>query len=291
MQVRFHCRRQFSEVRTWELLAKLVDVASSSGGSNMNLHSTGHLASSSACPLDPRQQCRCDALVGEAGLLREGASAAPSSPPFVPVFGEVGAPNGIEDALHVDEDDDVEPATIADDSNEETRQTTPSVGGGASSSGGVAEFQVSQQFQHKEKVVFSVKTYSIRRGVEYKVLELDHRKYHGKCKEFRSGCVWLIWVSLCKHKGIWEIKRYNDPHTYLTISISSDHRKLDYHVISAFIMPMIRADAATSIKVLQNAMEAHFGFKSTYMRVWMAKQKAVSQIYGDWEDSYNEFPR
>ncbi|XP_057759990.1 uncharacterized protein LOC130980315 [Arachis stenosperma] len=269
----------------------------------------------------------CDALVGEAGPLREGASAAPNSPPFVPIFGEVGAPNEVEDALHDDEDDDVEPAMIADDSNEKTR-TTPPVDGGASSSGtnqypphfsaldldamapqedpsvpigfgardtqnagDVAEFQVGQQFQHKEKVVFSVKTYSICRGVEYKVLESDHRKYHGKCKEFGNGCVWLIWVSLCKHKGILEIKRYNGPRTCLATSISSDHRKLDYHVISVFIMPMIRADAVTSIKVLQNATEAHFGFKPTYIRVWMAKQKAVSRIYGDWKDSYNEFPR
>ena len=31
LQVMFHCRRQFSKVRTPELLAKLVDVVSSSG--------------------------------------------------------------------------------------------------------------------------------------------------------------------------------------------------------------------------------------------------------------------
>ncbi|XP_015945596.1 uncharacterized protein LOC107470700 [Arachis duranensis] len=104
--------------------------------------------------------------------------------------------------------------------------------------GGVSEFQVVQQFQDKEEVVLSVKTYSIRHGVEYKVLESDHHKYYGKCKEFGSG-----------------------------------------------------ADAATSIKVLQNVTEAHFGFRPTYRKVWMSKQKAVAQIYGDWDDSYNELPQ
>ncbi|XP_016165280.1 uncharacterized protein LOC107607899 [Arachis ipaensis] len=89
------------------------------------------------------------------------------------------------------------------------------------------------------------------------LLQSDYRKYHGKCKYFSN----------------------------------SDHRRLDYHVISAFILPIIRADAAVSIKVLQNVTETHFGFRPTYRRVWMAKQKAVDQIYGDWEESYNELPR
>ncbi|XP_015971516.1 uncharacterized protein LOC107494998 [Arachis duranensis] len=213
--VLFHCRRQFLEVRTPELLAKVVDVASSSGGSNRNMHSTGHLAISSALlvgslsavpVIAPEPDLvaspsfavnlnqSCDALVGEAGPLGDGACAVPNSPPCVSVFG------GVEDALQDDDDDDdVEPATVtADDREEKTPWTTPpkdpsvSVGFGARDSQnarGVAEFQVGQQFHDKEEVVLSVKSYSIRRGVKYKVLESDHRKYYGKCKEFGSGCV------------------------------------------------------------------------------------------------------
>ncbi|RYR53879.1 hypothetical protein Ahy_A06g029121 isoform F [Arachis hypogaea] len=129
----------------------------------------------------------------------------------------------------------------------------------------------------------------IRRGVQYKVIKSDYRRYVGKCSEF--GSTWLIRLSLRQRKGIWEVKRYNGPHTCLATSISSDHRSLDYHVISAFIMPMVRADASVSIKVLLNATAAYFGFRPTYRRVWMAKQKAVSLIYGDWDESYNELPR
>ncbi|XP_029145745.1 uncharacterized protein [Arachis hypogaea] len=50
---------------------------------------------------------------------------------------------------------------------------------------------------------------------------------------------------------------------------------------------MVRADVSVCIKVLLNAMEAHFGFRPTYRRVWLAKQKAVAHIYGDWDESYN----
>ncbi|XP_057748016.1 uncharacterized protein LOC130967216 [Arachis stenosperma] len=133
----------------------------------------------------------------------------------------------------------------------------------------------------KEEVVLSVKTYSIRCGIEYKVLESDYCKYHGKCKYFGNGCTWMIRISLRQRRGIWEIKRYNRSHTCLATSISSDHMRLDYHVISAFILSMIRSDAVVSIKVFQNATKAHFGFRPNYMKVWMAKQKVVAQIYGD----------
>ncbi|XP_057760828.1 uncharacterized protein LOC130981239 [Arachis stenosperma] len=156
---------------------------------------------------------------------------------------------------------------------------------------GLTEFQVGQQFQDKEEAVLSLKTYSIRRGVQYKVVESDYRQYVGKCYEFGNGCTWLIRLSLWQRKGIWEVKRYNGPHTCLATSISSDHRSLDYHVISAFIMPMVRADASVCIKILLNTTEAHFGFRSTYRRVWLAKQKAVAYIYGDWDESYNNLPR
>ncbi|XP_015947756.1 uncharacterized protein LOC107472741 [Arachis duranensis] len=54
---------------------------------------------------------------------------------------------------------------------------------------------------------------------------------------------------------------------------------------------MVRADASVSIKVLLNATAAHFGFRPTYRRVWLAKQKAVALIYGDWDESYNELSR
>ncbi|RYR77900.1 hypothetical protein Ahy_A01g002587 [Arachis hypogaea] len=50
LQVMFLCRWQFPEVRTPELLAKLVDVVSSSGGSNRNTTTLATAAGSSSRP-------------------------------------------------------------------------------------------------------------------------------------------------------------------------------------------------------------------------------------------------
>ncbi|XP_020962033.1 uncharacterized protein LOC107606048 [Arachis ipaensis] len=336
LQVMFLCRRQFPEVRTPELLAKLVDVVSSSGGSNRNTanvataagsSSMAAVASSSVPVYEPAAQLVAspsfavdlnDGVRDEVGSFDVMANALHGVPPVGVGDGELGDPD----------EDDVEPETIEEDSGDELVAAGPALAGGGSSSGtqqyppyfssldldamthegalghpvgfgardaegnaGLTEFQVGQQFQDKDEALLSVKTYSIRRGVQYKVVESDHRRYVGKCSEFGNGCTWLIRLSLRKRKGIWEVKRYNGPHTCLATSISSDHRSLDHSVISAFIMPMVRADASVSIKVLLNATAAHFGFRPTYRRVWMAKQKAVGLIYGDWDESYNELPR
>ncbi|RYR02335.1 hypothetical protein Ahy_B06g081138 isoform D [Arachis hypogaea] len=286
LQVMFLCRRQFPE----------------SGGSNRNANTIAAVAGSSSRP----------AVASSSALVYEPLMQPVASPSFaVDLVGNVGdevrhgehiptevhcpTPAGVGDGLFDDpDDDDVEPDMIADESGDDVGTTVPRRATGGSSSGtqqypphfssldldamrqdksalqpsgfgardtegsaGMNEFQVGQQFQDKDEALLNVKTYSIRRG----------------------------W------KGIWEVKRYNGPHTCLASSISSDHRSLDYHVISTFIMPMVRADAAVNINVLQNATAAHFGFRPTYRRVWMAKQKAVAVIYGDWDESYNELPR
>ncbi|RYR23853.1 hypothetical protein Ahy_B02g057353 [Arachis hypogaea] len=143
LQVLFHCRRQFSEVRTPELLAKLVDVVSSSVGSNQNTHTIGTVADSSSRPVGASSSV----------LVNEPPVEPIASPSFAVDLncsggGEVGivdimptslqcaAPAGLGDALLDDvDDDDVEPDIIADDSGDDIGVSDPAGAGGGSSSG------------------------------------------------------------------------------------------------------------------------------------------------------------
>ncbi|XP_057720749.1 uncharacterized protein LOC130935168 [Arachis stenosperma] len=259
-------------------------------------------------------------VIGSVQLENEGIFEQPDvvgtggcQLPYMEGFGE---PDRVKNAM-CDDDSDQEPVDIIGDSDDDTganphAQHGPSSSasqqypphfstlnlevlgqqedGGNTVGGSSTEFQIGQSFQNKDEAVLSVKDYSIRRCVEYRVIESDHLKYHGKCKQFGKGCTWLIRVALRARKGTWEVRRYNGPHTCLATSISSDHRQLDYHVICARILPLVRADAAVTVKVLQQAIKADYGFRPSYRKVWMAKLKAVAQIYGDWEESYAELP-
>ncbi|RYR47885.1 hypothetical protein Ahy_A07g033867 [Arachis hypogaea] len=144
-QVLFHCGHQFSEVRTHELLAKLVDVVYSSAGSNLNpqysimltTFSSMPLGALSSVPVIPPEVIFVASPSFAADLYCTCGREVDGTPIIVPVFEERGAPNGVEDVLRDDDDDDdddVEPTTIADDSDDDITMSIPTGGGGASSS-------------------------------------------------------------------------------------------------------------------------------------------------------------
>ncbi|RYR10193.1 hypothetical protein Ahy_B05g078668 [Arachis hypogaea] len=126
--------RQFSEVRTPELLAKLVDVVSSSGGSNRNANTIATVAGSSSRP----------AVASSSVPVYEPAIQPVASPSFaVDLTGNVGdevrcgehhptklrCPTlaGVGEGLFDDpDDDDVEPDMIADDSGDDLGARTSS---------------------------------------------------------------------------------------------------------------------------------------------------------------------
>ncbi|XP_025670697.1 uncharacterized protein [Arachis hypogaea] len=152
------------------------------------------------------------------------------------------------------------------------------------------EFEVGQHFQNKEEVMLAVKMYNIRRAVEYKIVNSDQWRYNAQCIQFGPGCNWSIHISYRRKVEKWEVRRYRDPHRCMQTSMGQDHRRLDSKVIAQYIFTIVKADPTISIKVLQGGLEKHFGYKASYRKVWLTKQRVIASIYGDWEESYNELP-
>ncbi|XP_016191920.1 uncharacterized protein LOC107632778 [Arachis ipaensis] len=153
------------------------------------------------------------------------------------------------------------------------------------------EFEVGQQFKNKEEVMLAVKQYSIRRAAEYKIVESDQLRYNAQCIQFGPDCNWSILISYRRKQEKWEVRKYTSPHTCMQTLMGQDHRRLNSKVIAQHIFMMVKADPTISIRVLQGGVENHFGYKASYKKVWLAKQKVIARIYGDWEESYNKLPR
>ncbi|MED6199660.1 hypothetical protein PIB30_078002 [Stylosanthes scabra] len=97
----------------------------------------------------------------------------------------VGDPATHDYQLNHDSDNDQEdnePVVVAqgEEDDEEEEDKVEEQGGGPDDDP-VDEFEVGQQFDDKEAVLIAVKTYSIRRAVEYKILESDRLKYAVQC--------------------------------------------------------------------------------------------------------------
>ncbi|MED6159610.1 hypothetical protein PIB30_043815 [Stylosanthes scabra] len=119
--------------------------------------------------------------------------------------------------LNHDSDDDQEdnesivvPQVEEDDDEEEDEVEEQ---GGGPDDDPVDEFEVGQQLDDKEAVLMAVKTYSIRRAVEYKILESDRLKYAVKCANFGQVCQWALRVTYRRRLEKWEVRRYNGPHS------------------------------------------------------------------------------
>ncbi|RYR34580.1 hypothetical protein Ahy_A10g049531 [Arachis hypogaea] len=135
-----------------------------------------------------------------------------------------------------------------------------------------------------------VKTYNIRRDVEYKIVNSDKWRYNAQCVQFGPGCNWSIHISyLCKVEK-WEMRRYTSPYRASKLRWGQDHHRLDSKVIAQHISTMVKADPTISIRVLQGSVEKHFGYKASYSKVWLAKQRVIASIYEDWEELYNMLP-
>ena len=53
---------------------------------------------------------------------------------------------------------------------------------------------------------------------------------------------------------------------------------------------MIREDPSIKIALIQERMSTMFNYKISYRKAWIAKQKCMSMVYGDWVESYAQLP-
>ena len=112
-----------------------------------------------------------------------------------------------------------------------------------------------------------------------------------RCKEYGKNCNWSVRACQRKGTGLWEIRRYTGDHTCLATTVPQNHRQLDVNVICKNIFKIVEGNPTVAIKDLQAAIFHNYRFEPSYRKTWLAKQKAIAQIYGDWDESYNELPQ
>ncbi|XP_016192223.1 uncharacterized protein LOC107633102 [Arachis ipaensis] len=116
------------------------------------------------------------------------------------------------------------------------------------------EFVISIEFSSREIVIAAIKDYTIRWGVNYRVCESEPITFYAKCVQYGTNCNWLIRASLIKRKFCWVIRRYN-------------------------------VDPSLKVKSVIAEVQSKFNYTISYRKAWLAKQKAIANIFGGWEAS------
>ena len=96
-----------------------------------------------------------------------------------------------------------------------------------------------------------------------------------------DSCAWRCKASYILASKQWEIRKVCEPHTFLNPSISQDLTKLSYLLISKSIHNLIENDPSTLVLALIAHIKRVEGYTTTYNKAWLAKQKAIENIYGN----------
>ncbi|KAH7838261.1 hypothetical protein Vadar_024154 [Vaccinium darrowii] len=154
-----------------------------------------------------------------------------------------------------------------------------------------SDFIRGQIFSSKEEVKYSVQKYSMRRNCAVKAERSSPTVLVYRCNN-EEPCQWRLRAVKNIDTEEWEITRYAGPHTCVSRNVSQDHANLTARYMVRHITTILKKDASTKIKVLQEIIKiATESFNPSYAKTWAAKTLAIGDIYGNWDESYAELPR
>ncbi|KAL5186707.1 hypothetical protein HKD37_05G012508 [Glycine soja] len=150
------------------------------------------------------------------------------------------------------------------------------------------ELYVGMDFDSKDAVKNALKQYVMKVHQSFKGVETKSHKYIVCCPNNteESPCPFYMRAILSKKTDAWKVTQWGGPHTCLNMTMTQDHEKLDSNLIATCVVGMIREDPSIKISLIQERINSEFSYKVSYIKAWMAKQKAIAIEYGDWEESY-----
>ncbi|XP_057523863.1 uncharacterized protein LOC130803678 [Amaranthus tricolor] len=91
--------------------------------------------------------------------------------------------------------------------------------------------------------------------------------------------------------GSFKIVRYKGHNQDCAAHYSDEHPFLTSNFVTDLIVDMIRVNPAFKVESIVNFVNNKYGFVITYKRTWLAKNKAITKVFGDWDKSFEELPR
>ncbi|PPR88033.1 hypothetical protein GOBAR_AA32651 [Gossypium barbadense] len=89
------------------------------------------------------------------------------------------------------------------------------------------ELFVGQQFENKADCMFTIKQYSMKLSIDYKVAKSTLTLYVRECWRANNGCGWRVRAAFIQRTQQWQIRKLEGRHTCTVARMSQDHRKLD----------------------------------------------------------------
>ena len=95
----------------------------------------------------------------------------------------------------------------------------------------------------------------------------------------------------CERYFIICYQQYTGPHTCVNPCLNRDHHQLDWQLVSTHIKALIQAQFTLSTAAFQASVMKKWGYQISYKKALDENHKAIRQLFGNFSESYTEFPR
>ena len=95
------------------------------------------------------------------------------------------------------------------------------------------------------------------------------------------------WTVAKLEHGLWIVTSYRSPLSCIPLATTLDGRMMDCNFLVAEFVPLLQEKHTATIYHLAHFIKGkYFGHNLSYYKIWVAKQRAIVKIFGDWEESY-----
>ncbi|XP_047307975.1 uncharacterized protein LOC124911516 [Impatiens glandulifera] len=140
----------------------------------------------------------------------------------------------------------------------------------------------------KQSAISAIKEYHIRSSRNFHVVKSDTTRYEASC--VMKDCPWRIRVMRSKKSGLFVTTKLPAEHTCVLMTLERDHKKLTSRMIADVIKLQVIDSPYLKVSNIRNQITSMYNYHVSYKKAWIGKQKAISDVYGDWMTSYAKLP-
>nr|KYP50944.1 hypothetical protein KK1_027304 [Cajanus cajan] len=144
-------------------------------------------------------------------------------------------------------------------------------------------------FNTKEEVQHVLNAHHIKKGMYYRVEKSSPTLIIARC--VNTTCDWRCRAAFINRSQKWEVRKLPSEHYCSSPVITQDHVNLGYIYISKSILALVESDPSISIPTIIAHIKSVKGYTISYRKAWMAKQKAIEHLHGNWEQFYHDLPK
>lgn len=144
---------------------------------------------------------------------------------------------------------------------------------------------IGRLFSSLDHLKWVVLDYHIRENRMVVTDRASSKIYVLKCEQW-PNCRWRLSAVPTGNGVSFKIRFIRGPHSCSNKEERKDHRNLSSTFIAQMIRNVVRENLDTSPKDIQEIVKKRYPFTLSYNKAWLAKQKTIAHLFGEWRESY-----